>query len=83
MISLAKREEEVYVEGAEEPVRLPRTSAGLKVLQAIRDEAHRFAQHYHHILRDKGLFGAKALKVAKSARSATRRRRGRRSSERA
>jgi excinuclease ABC subunit C len=27
------------------------------VLQAVRDEAHRFAQHYHHLLRRKALFG--------------------------
>ena len=36
-----------------EPVRLSRNNAGLRMLQYIRDEAHRFAQHYHHILRRK------------------------------
>ena len=36
-----------------EPIRLPRNHLGLKLLQYIRDEAHRFAQHYHHILRRK------------------------------
>ncbi len=57
--SLAKRDEEVYVLGQAEsdPLRLPRTNAGLKVLQAVRDEAHRFAQHYHHLLRRKAVFG--------------------------
>jgi hypothetical protein len=53
VISLAKKEELIYVQAKSEPVRLPRNSAGLKLLQYIRDEAHRFAQHYHHILRRK------------------------------
>ena len=53
MISLAKREEEVYRPGEAEPLRLSRHSAALRLLQYVRDEAHRFAQHYHHILRRK------------------------------
>jgi excinuclease ABC subunit C len=53
VISLAKREEEVYVPGREEPLRLSRHSYALRLLQYVRDEAHRFAQHYHHILRRK------------------------------
>ncbi len=56
-ISLAKREEEVYVPGEEEPRRLSRHSYGLRLLQYVRDEAHRFAQHYHHILRRKSTMG--------------------------
>jgi len=61
LVSLAKREEEVFVLGRaeDEPIRLPRTSPALKILQAVRDEAHRFAQHYHHLLRRKALFGDK------------------------
>jgi excinuclease ABC subunit C len=55
LISLAKREEEVYRPGDAEPLRLSRHSAALRVLQYVRDEAHRFAQHYHHILRRKKL----------------------------
>jgi excinuclease ABC subunit C len=53
MISLAKREEEVFVPGRSEPVALSRDSYSLRLLQYVRDEAHRFAQHYHHLLRRK------------------------------
>lgn len=53
VISLAKKEELIYVQARSEPLRLPRNNIGLKMLQYIRDEAHRFAQHYHHILRRK------------------------------
>ena len=53
VISLAKKEELVYVQARGEPLRLPRNKAALRMLQYIRDEAHRFAQHYHHILRRK------------------------------
>ena len=57
VISLAKREELIWVQDQPEPIRLGRTNAGLKLCQAIRDEAHRFAQHYHHILRRKRVLG--------------------------
>lgn len=53
VISLAKKEELIYVQAKSEPVRLARNNVGLKLLQYVRDEAHRFAQHYHHILRRK------------------------------
>jgi excinuclease ABC subunit C len=53
VISLAKKEELIYIQDRAEPVRLGRDHAGLRLVQAIRDEAHRFAQHYHHILRRK------------------------------
>jgi excinuclease ABC subunit C len=55
-ISLAKQNEEVYVPGESEPRRLSRHSYSLRLLQYVRDEAHRFAQHYHHILRRKSTF---------------------------
>ena len=51
VISLAKKQELIYVQQRHEPVRLGRDNAGLRLAQAMRDEAHRFAQHYHHILR--------------------------------
>jgi excinuclease ABC subunit C len=68
--SLAKRDEEIYVLGRAEtePLRLERTDPALKVLQAVRDEAHRFAQHYHHLLRRRALFGEKEARELESER---------------
>jgi excinuclease ABC subunit C len=57
LLSLAKRVEEIYRPGEAEPLRLSRHAAALRLLQYVRDEAHRFAQHYHHILRRKKLEG--------------------------
>jgi excinuclease ABC subunit C len=57
VLSLAKRHEEVFVTGASEPLRLSRHSYALRLLQYVRDEAHRFAQHYHHVLRRKSTLG--------------------------
>jgi excinuclease ABC subunit C len=53
VISLAKREEEIFLPGRSEPLRLSRDSYSLRLLEYVRDEAHRFAQHYHHLLRGK------------------------------
>jgi excinuclease ABC subunit C len=53
VISLAKKDELVFVQAKTAPIKLARNHQGLKLLQYIRDEAHRFAQHYHHILRRK------------------------------
>jgi excinuclease ABC subunit C len=55
LISLAKQEEEVYRPGDSAPLQLSRSSAALRLLQFVRDEAHRFAQHYHHQLRKRRL----------------------------
>ena len=56
LISLAKRDEEIFVPGRAEPIVLSRRSFALRLLQYTRDEAHRFAQHYHHLLRKKRTF---------------------------
>ncbi len=58
LISLAKREELIYTSGRQEPIRLPADSVALRILQSVRDEAHRFAQRYHKYLRDN-----KSLKI--------------------
>lgn len=55
VIGLAKKEELIYVQDRTEPIKLGRENPGLKLCQAMRDEAHRFAQHYHHILRRKSV----------------------------
>jgi excinuclease ABC subunit C len=57
ILSLAKREELIYVMGRDEPLRLSRHAFALRLLQYVRDEAHRFAQHYHHLLRSKRALG--------------------------
>ncbi|MGD0596926.1 MAG: excinuclease ABC subunit UvrC [Sedimentisphaerales bacterium] len=57
LAGIAKREEELYLQGSRRPLKLSRHSPALKLLQYVRDEAHRFAQHYHHLLRRKTMFG--------------------------
>lgn len=57
VISLAKKEELIYVQRESEPVRLAKSNAALRMCMAIRDEAHRFAQSYHHVLRRKKMTG--------------------------
>jgi excinuclease ABC subunit C len=56
VIGLAKRLEEVFIPGSSEPQNIPKSSAGLKLLQQIRDESHRFAIDYHRKLRSKRTF---------------------------
>jgi len=52
IVSLAKREEEIYVPGLPEPLRLPKDDLGLRLLQQVRDEAHRFAVSRHRARRN-------------------------------
>jgi excinuclease ABC subunit C len=52
-IGLAKREEEIFVPEQADPIVLPKDSSALHLLQALRDEAHRFAITYHRKLREK------------------------------
>jgi excinuclease ABC subunit C len=70
VISLAKKEELIYIQNRDEPLKLPRNNPGLKMLQYIRDESHRFAQHYHHLLRSKAQF---AEEIAEGRRPPSRR----------
>ena len=51
IIALAKKEEEIYVPFGKYPLRLSKQSSALKLLQQIRDEAHRFAVSYQRLLR--------------------------------
>ena len=53
VIGLAKRLEEVFLPGLPDPQNIPKSSSSLKLLQAVRDEAHRFAVSYHRKLRGK------------------------------
>ena len=55
VVSLAKRNEEVFLPKQSKPVILPRNSSALFLFQRIRDEAHRFAITYHRNLRSKAL----------------------------
>jgi excinuclease ABC subunit C len=55
LLSLAKQEEEIFRPGEAESIKLSRHAPALRLLQYVRDEAHRFAQHYHHMLRRKRL----------------------------
>lgn len=57
IVSLAKKEELIYRPGQSEPLRLSRHAFALRLLQYVRDESHRFAQHYHHLLRKKRTLG--------------------------
>ncbi len=57
IISLAKQFEEIYLTNKSEAIRLDKKHKGLQLLQAIRDEAHRFANAYRKILKRKEVFG--------------------------
>jgi len=53
IIGLAKRLEEIYIPEKKDPIQIPKTSSSLKLLQQIRDEAHRFAITFHREKREK------------------------------
>ncbi len=56
MVSLAKREEEIFLPNSKTPILLEKSNNALKVLQQIRDESHRFAITFHRTLRNKNAF---------------------------
>lgn len=53
MIGLAKKNEEIFIPGSKNPLVIDKHRPALKLLQAVRDEAHRFAVAYHRKLRDR------------------------------
>jgi len=58
LLGLAKREEQLHLHGRGAPVNLDRKDPGLRLLQRVRDEAHRFGLAYHRLLRSKALQGS-------------------------
>jgi excinuclease ABC subunit C len=56
VISIAKEHELIYTVRSRNPVRLSRDSVALRLIQRVRDEAHRFALKYHHFLRSRDAF---------------------------
>ncbi len=58
VIGLAKREEEVFLPGRSAPIDLPASSEASKLLQRVRDEAHRFAIEHHRDRRDRAMTGS-------------------------
>jgi len=58
VIGLAKRLEEIYIPNRSDPQTLPKSSPSLRLLQRVRDEAHRFAVAYHRTLRKKRTSGS-------------------------
>jgi excinuclease ABC subunit C len=63
IVSLAKREEEVYLPGYSDPLRLSRRSPSLRLLQRARDEAHRFAVSYSRKRRSKRIITSELLRI--------------------
>ena len=63
LISLAKRDEEVFVWGREQPIRMSRRSTALRLLQQLRDEAHRFAVTYNRKRRSMRTVTSELLKI--------------------
>lgn len=57
IISIAKQFEEIYTPEKEKPLKLDKTTSALKLIQNIRDEAHRFAIKYNRLLRSKEMVG--------------------------
>jgi excinuclease ABC subunit C len=64
VIGLAKRLEEVFVPQSSAPILMPKVSPSLRLLQQVRDEAHRFAVRYHRILRSKRTLQTELTSIA-------------------
>ncbi|KPK98244.1 MAG: hypothetical protein AMJ95_05270 [Omnitrophica WOR_2 bacterium SM23_72] len=57
LVSIAKEEENIYVPERSLPIKSTQDTAGLNLVRRVRDEAHRFAISYHHVLRRKKIIG--------------------------
>jgi excinuclease ABC subunit C len=63
IIGIAKRLEEIYFPGDSYPIHIDKKSEGLRLLQRIRDEAHRFAITFHRDVRSKNAFGTQLTTI--------------------
>jgi len=63
IVGLAKRLEEVFVPGKADPIMIPKTSSSLKLIQQVRDEAHRFAITFHRDQRKKRTIKTELLDI--------------------
>ena len=57
LVSIAKEKENIYIKGSPGPINFLRGTPALNLIRRIRDEAHRFAVSYHHLLRRKKIIG--------------------------
>ena len=64
VIGLAKRLEEVFLPGRKEAIMIPKTSPALKLLQQVRDEAHRFAITFHRNIRSNQTIGSELTNIS-------------------
>lgn len=63
IIGLAKRLEEVFLPGLKDAIMIPKTSPALKLLQQVRDEAHRFAINFHRKIRSNNIIGSELTNI--------------------
>jgi excinuclease ABC subunit C len=63
IIGIAKRLEEIYFPGDSYPIHIDKKSESLRLLQRIRDEAHRFAITFHRNVRSKNAFGTQLTAI--------------------
>jgi excinuclease ABC subunit C len=57
LISIAKEQENIYIKGRIKPIKFTQDTPALNLIRRVRDEAHRFAISYHHVLRRKKILG--------------------------
>jgi excinuclease ABC subunit C len=58
LVSIAKEDENLYIKGKDMPIRLAHDTPALNLIRRVRDEAHRFARAYHHLLHKKKTFAS-------------------------